>query len=175
MSKIKKLIGYILYGLLGSWLPHYACGITWKFSKLIRQISGKLLFDNCGKNVDIGRHCKLSSQISLGDNSGIGDNSYIQGKVIIGNNVMMAPNVAIIATNHNIARIDIPMNLQGSVDKEIYIEDDVWIGYGSIILPGVKIAKGSVVGAGSVVTKNVETFTVVGGNPAKIIKKRKMF
>lgn len=77
--------------MLGSWLPHYACEITWRFSKLIRQISGKLLFDNCGKNV------------------------------------MMAPNVAIIATNHNIARTDIPMNLQGSVDKEIYIyiEDDV--------------------------------------------------
>lgn len=88
---------------------------------------------------------------------------------------MMAPNVAIIATNHNIARTDIPMNLQGSVDKEIYIEDDVWIGYGSIILLGVKIAKGSVIGAGSVVTKNVETFTVISGNPAKIIKKRKMF
>lgn len=172
MSKVKKLIGYILYGLLGSWLPHYACGITWKFSKLIRQISGKLLFDNCGKNVDIGRHCKLSSQISLGDNSGIGDNSYIQGKVIIGNNVMMAPNVAIIATNHNFGRKDIPMNQQGSVDMAINIEDDVWIGYGAKILAGVTINKGVIIAAGAVVTADVPEYTIVGGVPARMIKKR---
>ena len=172
MSKVKKLIGYILYGLLGSWLPHYACGITWKFSKLIRQISGKLLFDNCGKNVDIGRHCKLSSQISLGDNSGIGDNSYIQGKVIIGNNVMMAPNVAIIATNHNFDRKDIPMNQQGSVDVAINIEDDVWIGYGAKILAGVTINKGVIIAAGAVVTVDVPEYTIVGGVPARMIKKR---
>lgn len=172
MSKVKKLIGYILYGLLGSWLPHYACGITWKFSKLLRQISGKLLFDNCGKNVDIGRHCKLSSQISLGDNSGIGDNSYIQGKVIIGNNVMMAPNVAIIATNHNFDRKDIPMNQQGSVDVAINIEDDVWIGYGAKILAGVTINKGVIIAAGAVVTVDVPEYTIVGGVPARMIKKR---
>lgn len=172
MNKVKKLIGYILYGLLGSWLPHYACGITWKFSKLIRQISGKLLFDNCGKNVDIGRHCKLSSQISLGDNSGIGDNAYIQGKVIIGNNVMMAPNVAIIATNHNFGRKDIPMNQQGSIDMAINIEDDVWIGYGAKILAGVTINKGVVIAAGAVVTADVPEYTIVGGVPARMIKKR---
>mgnify|MGYP004463476607 CR=1 FL=1 len=172
MNKVKKLIGYILYGLLGSWLPHYACGITWKFSKLIRQISGKLLFDNCGKNVDIGRHCKLSSQISLGDNSGIGDNSYIQGKVIIGNNVMMAPNVAIIAANHNFGRKDIPMNQQGSVDMAINIEDDVWIGYGATILAGVTINKGVIIAAGAVVTADVPEYTIVGGVPARMIKKR---
>ena len=85
---------------------------------------------------------------------------------------MMAPNVAIIATNHNIARTDIPMNLQGSVDKEIYIYIQKMM-YELVVvllfLLGVKTAKGPVA------TKNVETFTVIGGNTAKIIKKRKMF
>lgn len=60
------------------------------------------------------------------------------------------------------------MMLQG----DIIIDDDVWIGAGAIILTGVTIGKGSVIAAGSIVTKDVEPYTIVGGNPAKLIKKR---
>lgn len=172
MNKIKKAIGYIMYCFVGSILPHYGLGIKWKLSKCIRGISGKLLFDKCGKNVDIGRHCKLSSGLSIGDNSGIGDNSYIQGEVYIGKNVMMAPSVAIIAANHNIANCNIPMNEQGEYGNPIHICDDVWIGYGAIILAGVTINEGAVIAAGAVVTEDVPPYSVVGGVPAKIIKKR---
>ena len=67
------------------------------------------------------------------------------------------------------------MNRQGlSAPKPIIIGDDVWIGTCSIVLPGVKIGKGSVVGAGSVVTKDVPDYCVVAGNPARIIKQRKV-
>ena len=174
MNKIKKAIGYILYTFIGGILPHYGLGIEWKVSKLIRQICAKLYFNKCGNNVDIGRRCKLSPNISIGNNSGIGDNSYIQGEVIIGNDVMMAPNVAIIAVNHNYDRIDIPMNKQGKKEKPINICDDVWLGYGSKILSGVTVNKGAIVGAGSVVTKDVPEYSIVGGNPARVIKMRRV-
>ena len=85
---------------------------------------------------------------------------------------MMAPNVAIIATNHNFGRKDIPMNQQGSVDMAINIEDDVWIGYGAKILAGVTINKGVIIAAGAVVTADVPEYTIVGGVPARMIKKR---
>ena len=148
-------------------------GHCWIISKKIRTICGKLYFDYCGSNGDIGRHVRLSSKIKLGDNSGIGDNCYIQGTVHIGSNVMMAPNVAIIAANHVCDRTDIPMNAQGSVERMITIGDDVWIGYGAIILGGVTIGNGSVVAAGAVVTTDVQPYTVVGGIPAQRIKCRK--
>lgn len=163
MKKVKKLIGYFVYAFFGSWLPHYQLGYTWKISKYIRGLSAKLFFDKCGKNVDIGRKVKLSSRITLGDNSGIGDNSYFQGKVTIGDNVMMAPECAFIASNHNFSDTSKPMGQQGSRESEIIIGDDVWIGYRSIILSGVKIGNGVVIAAGSVVTKNVPDFAVVGG------------
>lgn len=172
MNKIGKALGYILYNFIGGLLPHYALGREWKLAKRIRAISGMLCFEQCGKNVDIGRHVKLSTKMSLGDNSGIGDNSYIQGEVVIGKNVMMAPNVALIASNHHIERIDVPMNQQGEYTKKIIVRDDVWIGYGAKILAGVEIGEGAVIAAGAVVTRSVPKYTIVGGIPARILKKR---
>ena len=132
-----------------------------------------MYFDKCGKNVDIGRKVKLSPHISLGDYSGIGDEAYIQGNVTIGDNVMMAPRVAIIATNHEFGRKDIPMNKQGSKESTIVIGNDVWIGFGAIILAGVNIGHGSIIAAGAVVTKDIEPYGIVGGVPAKRIRDRK--
>ena len=172
MIKFRKAIGYIIYALLGSWLPHYQLGYSWPISKKIKQFSGKLMFSKCGNGIDLGRKIQFSSNVSIGDNSSLGDNSYINGSLIIGNDVMIAANCAFIARNHEYARTDIPMNKQGNKEKVIVIEDDVWIGYGSIIMPGVKIGKGSIIAAGSVVTKDVDPYYIVGGVPAKIIKKR---
>ncbi len=169
---MKKVIGYFIYTFLGSWLPHYTFGIDWKISKFIRKISGKLLFNRCGKKVDIGRHVKLSPSIELGNYSGIGDRCYFQGEVIIGDNVMMGPEVMFIATNHKYDRKDIPMNVQEEVRKKIVVEDNVWIGARVTILSGVRIGEGSIIAAGAVVTKDVEKNTIVGGVPAEKIKDR---
>lgn len=170
--KIKKGIGYLLYVALGSWLPHYQLGYSWPISKKIKQVSGKLMFDKCGKNVDIGRHISFSSKVSMGDNSSIGDNAYISGTLTIGENVMIAANCAFIAYNHGSSRTDIPMNQQGAIEKPIVIDDDVWIGYGVTILPGVHIGKGSIIAAGAVCTKDIPEYVVAGGIPAKVIKHR---
>ena len=115
---------------------------------------------------------KLSSKVSIGDNSGIGDRCRLQGEVHIGNEVMMAPEVALIAINHVTDRKDIPMNRQGEVAKPINIGNDVWLGFRSIILSGVTIGDGAVIGAGAVVTKDIPSYTIVGGVPAKPIRTR---
>ena len=98
----------------------------------------------------------------------------IPNNIKIGNDVMMGPDIYIPANNHNFDRIDIPMRIQGtSNSKPVIIEDDCWIGARVIITPGKRICKGAIVGAGSVVTRSVENYSVVGGNPARIIRNRK--
>lgn len=109
--------------------------------------------------------------MSLGDYSSIGDDAYISRKVTIGNNVMIAPACAFIAMNHIFSK-EYPYQHIGAEEQEIQIGNNVWIGYGAKILAGVKIGECSIVGAGAVVTKNVEPYSVVGGVPAKLIKRR---
>ena len=128
---------------------------------------------------------KYGGTISIGNNCYIGENSYIWSgdKIAIGNNVLISHNVNIIDTNsHEINHkereqgyIDIltkghPENKKSIISAPIIIEDNVWINFGAIILKGVKIGKESIVAAGSVVTKEVPPRSIVGGNPAKIIR-----
>lgn len=169
---VKKVLGYFIYSFIGSWLPHYELGRKWIIAKNIRKLSVKLLFNKCGKNVDIGKHIKLNHYIIIGNNSGIGDKSYFQGEVEIGNDVMIGPEVMFLGVNHNFDRTDIPMNKQGETRKKIKIGNDVWIGARAIILAGVNIEDGCIIGAGAVVTKDVKKNTIVGGTPAKVIKNR---
>lgn len=117
---------------------------------------------------------RLSSKLSIGNNSGVGINANIQGDITIGDNVMMGPEVAIYTVNHCADRIDIPMNVQGiTPEKPVVIGNDVWIGTRVIILGGVKVGTGSIIAAGSVVTKSIPAYTIVAGVPAKVVKVRK--
>ena len=78
-----------------------------------------------------------------------------------------------VASGHNFRKGTLIVNQGWNVDKRnIIIEDDVWIGANSVILPGITIEQGAVIGAGSVVTKDVPSYAIVAGNPAKIIKYR---
>jgi len=108
-------------------------------------------------------------QLELGDQVDIGEFTHIRanGGVRIGNRVLIAAHVVITSRAHPAA---VPR--YGIVeDAPIVIEDDVWIGAGAIVLPGVTVGQGSIVGAGAVVTKSVEPRTIVGGVPAKQIGK----
>ena len=113
--------------------------------------------------------------LTLGKRSWIGYRSVIgvNESIEIGNDVMIAYNVNIIDTNHDFSRTDIPMMTQGIVTKPIRIEDDVWIGSKAVILSGVTIGKGSIIAAGTVVTKSVPPYSVVGGVPSRILYSRK--
>lgn len=95
------------------------------------------------------------------------------GKIKIGDKCLISQQVSIIAANHSIAK-DIFIYDQPWSEKKNYIiiEDDVWIGSGSQILPGVRVGNGAIVAAGSGVTKDVPNYAIVAGNPAKVIKFR---
>lgn len=84
----------------------------------------------------------------------------------------MGPECMIFTANHGIKKDELIISQECCI-KDVVIEDDVWIGARSIILPGVKVQKGAVIAAGSIVTKSVDSCAVVGGNPAKIIKNKK--
>ena len=121
------------------------------------------------------------NHVSIGNHTSIGPRNEFNTKIAfikIGDHVITAPEVMFITGGHRFNIVgkyidEITDSMKESVDDlDIIIENDVWIGARAIILKGVTIGKGSVVAAGSVVTKNVEPYSVVGGVPAKLIKKR---
>jgi acetyltransferase-like isoleucine patch superfamily enzyme len=113
------------------------------------------------------------SGIRIGKNSLIGEYNVIrgQGGVTIGDRVYTSPFVQIVSVNHVFDDPNVPFVDQGITAEGIVIEDDVWIGSGAVITDGVRIGKGAVVAGGAVVTKDVEPLTIVGGVPAKMIRK----
>jgi maltose O-acetyltransferase len=87
---------------------------------------------------------------------------------------LVAPEVVFLDQTHKADTMEIPMVNQGAVEfPPTIVEDDVWIGIRAIIMPGLRIGKGAIIGAGAVVTKDVPPFAVVGGVPARVIKWRK--
>ena len=146
-------------------------------SRKIRRFICKGLFKYAGENINIERGARFGdgSQVEIGDNSQIGVDFELLGPAMfkIGSNVMMGPEVIFITINHKFDRLDTPIRRQGHYAAEaITIGDDAWIGARAIILPGIIVGKGAIVGAGAVVTKDVPEYTIVGGNPANVIKYR---
>lgn len=135
--------------------------------ELMAEILGKYLpestivlppfYIDYGKPVAIGERCFIQQCCTF----------FGRGGIDIGNDVFIGPKVNLITINHDVD----PDNRSATYGRRIVIEDKVWIGINSTILPGVKIGYGAIVGAGSVVTKDVEPMTIVAGNPARVIKK----
>jgi maltose O-acetyltransferase len=163
-------IYYTLFRHLPQYLPNgYEC----------RNIRGKLcrhIFQKSGNNINIKKGAFFGSgrNIQIGNNSDIGINCQIfgidgGGELIIGENVMMAPDVIILTLSHDIRNTGDRYNKSKRKKSKVIIEDGVWIGIRSIIMPGIIIGKNSIVGAGAVVTKDVLPNTIVGGVPARVI------
>lgn len=136
-----------------------------------------------GDNVTIARgvtiQCtgvirNLGVGLEIGNNSAVGAFSFLgaQGGITIGNNVIIGPKAKFHSENHQFESREQPIRLQGETRKGIVVQDDCWIGSASILVDGVTIGEGSVVGAGSVVTKSVPPYSVIAGVPARIIKTR---
>lgn len=170
--KIKNIIGRLMY-VFAKRFPETDAKFNFG-GAVFRRISSKLFLNQCGNHVNIDRNAIIGNNVSVGDYSGIGKNSYIGDYVQIGAYVMMGADCLIYTRNHKYDNIEKPMCFQGFQEyRPVIIGDDVWIGGRVIILPGVKVGDGSIIGAGSVVTKNVEKYTIVAGNPARLIRKRK--
>lgn len=154
---------------------------------IVGKVNNKLLmfikryqFKKVGKNVvfDSSSHFSYEN-IEIGDDVYIGPRAFFttsKSVIKIGNKVLFGPAVMIIGGDHNITQIgrfmyDVKEKLPEN-DLPVIIQDDVWIGARVTILKGVTISKGSIVAAGSLVTKSIDPYSIVGGVPAKLIRKR---
>jgi len=136
-----------------------------------------------GNNVSIGKNSiiectgvirEFGEGLKIGNNVGIAQNAFIQvrGYVEIGSNIMFGPGVSIYSENHTFKELDKLLIEQPTERRGVIIEDNVWVGANVSILDGVIIGEGSIIATGSVVTKSVDKFSIMGGIPAKLIKKR---
>lgn len=139
---------------------------------------------NPNSTVSIANRVSLDRGVDIKSNRGhieIGNRSYIGpytclsgGDIKIGDNCLIASHSGIYASNHNFKDPDRNIIDQGSSFKGIVIEDDCWLGSGVRVLDGVTIAKGSVIGSGAVVNKDIPPYSVAVGVPAKVISDRKL-
>lgn len=130
------------------------------------------LFESVGNNLRIekGFHCDYGNHITFGNNVYLNINCTLLdgGRISIGDDCLVGPNVQILTVNH-------PLNSQQrlqktSLVKDVIIENNVWIGAGAIILPGVTIQEHAVIAAGSIVTRSVKPYSLVAGNPARFLR-----
>ena len=167
--KIKRLFFEEIYFWKMTLLMH----IPGRIGSYIRKKT--LRFKKCGKNVFIYHHAwfKMPSNISIGDDVRIHPMTYLDasGGIEIGSHIGISPGCQIYTQNHGIKRDELYYYQPYRLGK-VVIEDDCWIGAGSIITAGVTIRKGTIVGAGSVVTKDTEPYSIIGGVPAKKIGER---
>lgn len=167
-----KLFAYLIYLIFFRNTPEdyrpYALFLPWVRNKLT---SFAIL--KCGKRIRVKSGADYSPYIQVGKESELGTRCMIQSNVTIGDHVIMGPDVKIYSRNHEFNSLEIPIQKQGKKLYETSIGNDVWIGACVIILPGVTIGDHSILAAGSIVTKNVAPYSIMGGNPAKVIKMRK--
>ncbi|MFM1874718.1 MAG: hypothetical protein RL266_455 [Bacteroidota bacterium] len=167
-----KLIKTVFYYLMAAKLPSswWPGGATFNAFRVwcLRGICSvgkrtkiqKGVYVGKGNGIIIGNDCQINELVRL-------DN------VRIGNNVMIARECVVLGKMHETTDTAKPMNLQGNKEVgQTVIQDDVWLGLRVIVMPGVEIAKGTIVGAGSVLTKSTEPYGVYGGIPARLIKNR---
>jgi acetyltransferase-like isoleucine patch superfamily enzyme len=166
-----------LMALLAGVVGHIPNVISFAIAKLyvhrFRSVGDNFSFDPFG--------VYSYESISVGDNVNLGYRPVLvasRSSIIIGSNVMFGPQVTVRGGNH---RIDVIGRYMFSIndsekrpqdDPGVVIEDDVWIGTRAIILAGVRIGRGAVVAAGAVVTKPVQPYAIVAGNPAKLVRMR---
>ena len=173
LGRIKEILATIFSFTFLKW-----CGMSSAYI-VLNMVRGRRL-------VKIGKHTNVhptvvireGEYISIGDHCLINHNNLLQagkskyGSITIGNYVHTGVNVMFMAFNHGFYTTEIPTKEQDYMDAPIVVEDDVWIGGGSIILSGVTIGKGAIIAAGAVVNKDIPPYAIVGGVPAKVLKYR---
>jgi len=131
-----------------------------------------------GSDSHIARSVTIRTQfgnVEIGEKVNIGANSFIYGygDIEIGDNTLIANQVEIIGGDHTFEDVTVPMRFQGRSPSRIVIGEDVWIGTHAIIVGGVTIGKGAVIGAGSVVNRDIPEYAIAAGVPARVVKSRK--
>ena len=169
----KKVCCYIIYRLVAKYLPD-DLKLIGKWSRRARRFVCRPLFMESAKVVTIGRGVDFDNgcNIIMKDCANIGPYALISGNhalVTIGRHVMMGYYCIIVAQNHKYFED----RFDGIEGKDVLIDDYAWIGHRVTILPGVRIGKYAIIGAGAVVTKDVPDYAIAVGNPAVVKKYRK--
>ena len=162
--KLARLAWMVVWGAFARWMPYYV-GKRWRVILLslfgLKHRGHIAVYPSvkvwCPWNVEFGSYVAIDDEVNL----------YSAAKITIGTKVAISREAFICTASHDISYPNRPL-----ITAPITICDGVWIGARATILPGVTIGEGAVVAAGAVVTRDVEPWTVVGGNPARVIKKR---
>ena len=125
---------------------------------------------NCAFYADGGGVLSIGSRVAI--NESVHLNAAIKGRIEIGDDVLIGPGVVFRASSHIYSSERFPIRLQGHQPGSITVGNDVWIGANAILLPGVVVGDGAIIGAGSIVNKNVPALAVVAGVPARLVKFR---
>lgn len=187
ITKNPKIKQFLLY----LWVHPYSARTRWwarffVYPFIIKRGKGSIIRRNARLDLNAGNKLIIGSRtiienhvilnngigdIEIGDNTMITSRGMILGPALIGNNVVLGIGSQVLGLTHDFEDIEISIKDQGVSGTKVIIEDDVWIGGNCVIIQGIKIGKHSLVAAGSVVTKDVEPYTIVAGNPARPIKK----
>jgi len=159
---------------------HFSVGSGVHIGALSRIYLGPEGCVSLGDQVSIGRDVHLQTShgcIDIGNGSSIQDACRLYGNIIVGRGCLFGPNIYASSGAHAFDAIPhLPINFQEVITSviglPIIVEDDCWVGINAVLMPGITIGKGSVVGAGSVVLRDVPPYSVVAGAPAKFIRKR---
>lgn len=179
--RVKPIIEIIL--IFFKIIPNFILQFLWDMSRsysqlpfiLLRYLILKSRIKNCGDNVVVGTNVTLKGWrfLEIGSNVSIHDNCYIDagGSITIGSNVSIAHNSTLLSGTHTYKKRSLPIKYNEIIKNGLKIENDVWIGCGVRILSNIIISKRVIVAAGAVVNKNLESYYIYGGIPAKQIKK----
>lgn len=142
------------------------------FGSGVKIYKNNIIEDNVYLGDYVELRCNGKNRINIGKNTTINKSTLIMGTVNIENDCLIAPLCVIVGSNHNFSDINNNINKQGLSSKGIHIKENTWIGAKVTILDGVTIGENSIIGAGTIVTKDIPRNSIVIGNPAKIIKTR---
>lgn len=160
---------FLLLRFAGSVLPPSHMRGIGIVGRRVRGFLARRISPHIGRGVNIERGAYVFPDTVLGDGSGIGVNCEICRGLVVGKNVMMGPECLFYSSNHKFDREN--KRFEGYTEiRPITLEDDVWLGRRVIVMAGVTVGRGSVVGAGAVVTKDIPPYSLAAGNPA-VVKK----
>lgn len=165
----RKLFWWVLYAAGASKLPSW-----WRPAKKMRVFCASRFCDDVDKTANINRGARIGWQTTIGPHGGVGEGSILSGEVHIGPHVTMGPGCRFITGDHPVPPDFGRFRDMTPRHAAIVVEEDVFIGAGVTVLPGVIIGRGAAVGAASVVSKNVPPGAIVVGNPARIIRTRQV-
>ena len=169
-----KVMCYLLYLFIGKHLPNLGTlGHIGRFGNQFRKLVCKPLFKEAAKEFSIGQRVNFGNgrNLVMKNHANIGPDALIGaggGVITIGRHVMIGHQCIIISQNHKY----LPEGYDGFEKKDVLIDDYAWLGHRVTVLPGVRIGKHAIIGAGAVVTKDVSDYAIAVGVPAKVIKNR---